>query len=341
MNSIVAIRQVALFAASLMLVNGCGAVSPEASSLVVERSMIGAQVPYGHISPSASKRDLLYVSATDKVLVLSYPSGKRVGQLTGFSNYGLTGLCSDSAGNVFVVDATSTSQSYIYEYAHGGSQPIATLSDPGFGDGCAVDSGSGNLAVANYGGATGSRHPGDIAVYQNAQGQPAVYTDTTFGAFFFCSYDSNGNLFADGNGGVVELPNGGNEMEKINLSKAINPFSLQWHQKRLVIIQGAIGRGGQSVYQVQVRGNSGTVTGPITLVTRYDRRPGLVQFWNQGDMIIGPDQHHGPTLLSFWNYPKGGEPIRSINLHNTLFGVTVSVAPGDVKWKTGWGRPVR
>jgi len=62
-----------------------------------------------------------------------------------------TGLCVDAQGNVFVPtwQGESGTRGYVYEFAHGGSTPIATLSDPGGAFGCSVDLTTGNLAVTN------------------------------------------------------------------------------------------------------------------------------------------------------------------------------------------------
>ena len=75
------------------------------------------------MSPAAAG-PLLYVSdiGAEDVDVFSYPGGKQVGKLTGFSEP--AGLCTDRKGDVFVVDSGSDR---ILEYAHGGTSPIATL----------------------------------------------------------------------------------------------------------------------------------------------------------------------------------------------------------------------
>ena len=73
------------------------------------------------------------------------------------------GECSDSHGDVFITDAFGSN---IQEFAHGGTTPIANLSDVGEeASGCAVDSVTGNLAVTNY-------YPGNVAIYKNAEGTP-------------------------------------------------------------------------------------------------------------------------------------------------------------------------
>lgn len=141
-----------------------------------------ASAQRGWMLQRATSGDLVYASEKvsaygSAVYVYSYPGGELVGELTDFpSGYYPQGLCTDSSGDVFVTtnqNLKSESQSNIYEYAHGGTSPLATLSDPGWALGCAVDPTTGDLAVANASTAGGGS--GDVAIYQNARGNPAVY----------------------------------------------------------------------------------------------------------------------------------------------------------------------
>lgn len=98
------------------------------------------------MAPEAKSEDLLYVSTSGGVAVYSYPAAVLVGTLSLLSP---AGLCADNAGNVWI-----TGNQQIFEYAHGGSQPIATLDDSGYSSkGCAVDPTTGDLAVTNFVGA--------------------------------------------------------------------------------------------------------------------------------------------------------------------------------------------
>lgn len=60
------------------------------------------------------------------VNVYAFDGHEIVGQLSGFKKP--HGMCSDSHGNVYI---TNTQASNILEYAHGGTKPIQTFSDPG------------------------------------------------------------------------------------------------------------------------------------------------------------------------------------------------------------------
>ena len=71
--------------------------------------------------------------------------GKLVGTFdVGFGgSYGESGDCTDANGNVFI-----SNDDNVFEYAHGGTEPIATLDLPGSNAiGCSVDPTTGNLAV--------------------------------------------------------------------------------------------------------------------------------------------------------------------------------------------------
>lgn len=115
--------------------------------------------------------DLLYISddGTDDVYAYSYPHIELKGPLTGFVRP--HGECVDNAGEVFIAD---NGASNIIEYAHGGTSPIAVLSDPGYvPSACSVDPTSGNLAVTNV--ETPSGGQGTVVIYKHATGRPKAY----------------------------------------------------------------------------------------------------------------------------------------------------------------------
>ncbi len=277
---------------------------------------------------SAAKSEaLLYLSDTSsKVYAYSYPSGQLVGTLTGLNTP--QGECIDSAGDVWITEYLSKE---LAEYAHGGTQPIATLSDPGNPVGCSVDGATGNLAVANY-------YPATVEVYLNAQGTPTAYSDSAFPTYLSCTYDNAGDLFADSAdsvGMITELPSGASELQTITLSKEIATLSMQWDGSYVSIVgsvddklshgaaRNARGtapdarRGPIEVYRVSVSGSSGAVVGETALKNPIDKRVGTPseQFWISGNAIIGPDSYrngHTTDVLS-WRYPRGGQPIHVIH----------------------------
>jgi len=286
--------------------------------------------------PEAKSEDLVYASnlRDNNVLVFSYPGLAQVGTLSGLASEP-GGLCSDGRGDVFIVtqgDGHSIYQSFVYEFAHGGSSPIEIVTDPGFAYGCAIDATTGNLAVANL--LAPSSNQGDLAVFSGAQGNPQTYSDPNFSGFAFCSYDNAGNLYADGGGPgtlIAELPRGANALTDIDLTQKINPYSIQWVRSQLVVAAfPPSAQGEESIYPVNVLGSTGNVGSPSLLWSKGNRRVIGGQFWVQGQNIVGLGFNSGHNeLLEYWRYPNGGKPLKMIHVHPSpiYLGVTVSVAP--------------
>jgi hypothetical protein len=174
--------------------NDNGAVTPVGAALSSGRGVEQGLERSGTswMDSSLSRDDLVYVSDADgEVTVNSYRTGDLVGVLADFEHP--AGECSDGAGNVYVTDAT---RQKIYEYAHGGTKSIKTLNDsPYTPNGCSVDPLTGNLAVANL---QGKSSPGNIAVYTDATGKPALHTDASISSFEACAYNNQGILLATG-----------------------------------------------------------------------------------------------------------------------------------------------
>jgi hypothetical protein len=152
-----------------LAVAGCGSqVAPTGGA-----SQSSAPATHGKswMLPEAKGEDLIYATGgCGGTCVLSYPQGKVVGALDTSGS----SVCADSSGNIFIPQVDE-----VFEYAHGGASPIATLSLPGnkYTRGCAVDPSTGNLAVV-----TGEA----VAIFSGAQGQATVY-----GAYLtttYCSY---------------------------------------------------------------------------------------------------------------------------------------------------------
>jgi hypothetical protein len=283
--------------------------------------------------PEAKSSTLIYVSAALKkeVRIFSYPRLKFVGRLRGFDEHEPLGLCSDKAGNVFVVTPISTSESNIYEYTHGGTDPVAVLADPGDAASCSVDPTTENLAVTNT--STYGSQDGKIAIFAGAQGTPVMYGDSEIGSFLFCAYDDSGNLFADdypGSNIIGELPAGENTFTNLTLDQAVVPGSLQWVNHALVAAGVVDSRQGeQPIYQIAINGSTGNVSGPILLWSHGDENPGSVQYWVYENAIIGPGlKGHGDLdLVNLWRYPQGGHPRTTRASGAGNVGVTVSLAP--------------
>jgi len=279
------------------------------------------------MAPQLQSVDLLYVSDENgSVYVYSYPKGQLVGTLTGFSNP--AGVCSDKSGNVFITDTPATE---IFEYAHGGKKPIASIVDSGgYPESCAVDATTGDLAVTNYE-AIVRKGPGNITIFSHGTRNPTTYSDPAVNDFLFCGYDGAGNLYADGiNAGTtesefVELTRGSTQLSNITLNKRVDfPGGVQWRDGALIIEDVSTDR----VYRVAISGSKGRIT--RTTILKRDRSNLLAQFWIQGRTIILPDgkSSRQANRVGFWPYADGGAPTKILGAPGSaeLFGVTVSLA---------------
>ena len=282
--------------------------------------------------PEATSGDLLYIAAwgNGDTYVYTYPQGRLVGTLTGFATP--RGDCADSAGDVFIVAYSngSTSSSTIYEYAHGGTNPIATLSDPDVAVGCAVDPTTGNLA------ATGKV----VAIFKNASGNPQLYYSSEY-SFYYCSYDDKGNLYIMAINGryadqqvLVRLASGSANFEQISLSPKLYTASnisptVQWDGKHLAVTSDQERRP-ISLYRLRIAGSKAVVISSATLISPKNNYSG--ELWIQGKSIVGAGYvKRGYENAFLWPYPKGGAANRSIRrLGETpdplVSGVTISVA---------------
>ena len=275
------------------------------------------------MAPDAKRQDLLYVTTLDHtdVYVYSYPAGQFEGRLTGFK--ATTAPCADGAGDVFVPDFT---RSDVVEYAHGEAVPIATLSDEMYSQpmDCTVDPTTGNLAVANYvgGGPSGA---GDVVVYPKARPPYKVYNVLDFGLVGYCSYDSEGNLFADNvpafsPTALAELPKGRGTFVPISLPKrAKSSGGLQWDGKYLTI------SGPSLVYRLQIDGAIAHVAGTVPLTGSNGIAGYSIPNMPNGHAytrLLGPDFNGGNVKI--WKYPQGGDAIKTIGWLSDPFGAVVS-----------------
>jgi hypothetical protein len=285
------------------IVSGCASPSTQAT-LTGPNANQNGELQHGRLRAqpaSSSYGDLLYVAPNGPNLVAyyTYPGAELVGTL----NETGRGLCSDTSGDVFVVDG-----GVIDEYAHGGTNRINRL---GGGssyeyESCSVDPTTGNLAVTFDDGLSA---PG-IAIFKNAMGNQITFTDADFEHFYYCGYDGSGNLLADGFKeydalAVAELPAGGSELKTIQLNKAIEkPGQVQWDGEYLTIED----EHNRLIYRVEIKGSAATVVGKTKL-------GGVARFfgsWIYGSTVIVPfTKKHGVHDIGFWNYPGGGSPTKT------------------------------
>lgn len=304
------------------LLAGCGAPDAMPQAFATARH---ADRGASWMLSEAKRDDLLYATASDdNVYVFAYPSGKLVGNFR--PEYDPQFLCGDSKGDVFVPVAFISTEPIIYEYAHGGVKPIATLTAPYTGTGanaCSVDPVTGDLAVSVTIG---------VEIFKGARGNPTLIQ--TPHLIFDCAYSKEGDLLAGpwqsgGSKFLYELRSGSSSFSTVTLNERLDGGSIQWVDGKLVVAALHHGsRGAQEIYQVRISGSRATVGAPIDLDSRGNRRPGRVQFWVVGKTIIGPGRpprNHG--LLNFWDFPQGGEPTKTLTVHpDRLYGLTFSRA---------------
>jgi hypothetical protein len=291
---------------AIALLAGCGGSPSGPGALPAGTTPNQAVSGQSWMAPATSRGDLVYISSyTDVVYVYSYPDGTLVGTLTGFNDP--SGICSDGAGNVWI---TNTNSANIVEYAHGGTTPIATVSDSGHTPvDCSVDPTTGNLAAANY--------SGNVAVYKNAQGSPTYYS--TVGLLqdtLWVNYDDAGNLFAASRWHTpVWMKKGSSAFKKFGLKPHV-------HSRH----DG-----------LQSDGTYVTLIG-TSIIYRYSYRqvPGGKQadqiklnvgccsyYWIHGSEMAAA----GGSIAYFFNYPAGGNPITTITGLQRAQGVAISAAP--------------
>jgi len=313
---------------------GCGgAQSPiDAPAAMPQTSSIAmpADRSESWMLPEAKSEDLIYfsgyVGSGATVYVYAYYSGKLVGTLTGFNT--AHGLCADRSGNVFV---TEFSGQDIVEYGHGSTKPKMRLSDEGFApNGCSVDPTSGDLAVANYCGKSASdcvgSNEGDLLVYPEARGTPKRYHMSAVWTYSFCTYDSTGNLYADGSGPpsgspdvLVRLSLGGEKLIPISLNQSFDSgVSVQWDGTDIVV--------GDAVYfsvldQFSIKGTRGTKVGSTSLPNNDVYQVGLMR-----NKVLASTSNYRKSLLEFFDYPAGGTYTRRFQVADRPYAITVSSA---------------
>ena len=258
------------------------------------------------MAPWSADRDLVYVSAGSEVDVYTYPGGKRVGTLTrGFND--ATGLCSDAVGHVWIVNPNYFGASTLVEYARGGSAPIATLQDgENIPQACAVDSVTGNLAVANAN--------ANVAVYANARGSPTYYSTSGFAQDVrTIAYDGSGNLYMrsfSNRNAAAWLPAGSSNVARF-LVKRRGYYA--WDGKDLAIDAGGVGKTTLARYKLNAA--SGTKIGTVRLKTC--QKGGVIAIQGNALVVICG------AGITYYDYPKAGEPLKTLAV-DSAGGVTIS-----------------
>lgn len=277
--------------------------------------------------PEAKRADLIYVTTYQKAVdVLTYPHGKLVGQFSVVA--GAVGQpCADEKGDVFIptIDENDSSGT-IFEYRHGGTKPIARLSDPNPASACSIDPNSGDLAVAN----AEKNSVGSVSIYNDARGKAVIYSDSAFFEMSSCAYDNEGNLFVDGTNGstsfeLAELPSGSTSFLGLSISVAIGSeyAGMQWDGQYITLAVGDL-KGTEPIYRLVVSGSDAMVVGTTELRGKNPYKSGTD--WIGDDTVVavaGKDY----SDIGFWHYPSGRRPFRVAHIESSyLVGIVVSIA---------------
>jgi hypothetical protein len=262
---------------------------------------------------SAKTHSLLYVtdSGTNTVVIYSYPKLKIVGTLTGFTNP--QGDCVDKANDVWIVN---TQASQLIEYAHGGTTPLATLTDPNqYPVGCSFDPTTGNLAVSNFYSTSGP--PGSISIFKNASGSPTVYMPPNFAVVYYLGYDPKGRLYLDGidsGSAFLFAAFNGTMFKNITLDHPIGgPGAVQAVGKDVVV--GDQTNGANVAYRFAISGSTGKLVHTTPLTGAHD----IVQFYILNKALVGGDFNPSGSTADRFNYPAGGTPTK------TAFGLSAPI----------------
>lgn len=274
-----------------------------------------------------SARQLLYVSDLGRwdVYVYAFPSLKEVGKLTGFDEP--QGECSDASGNVWIANAGTEE---LLEFAHGGTNVIASLSDPvGVPVGCAIDPASGNLAVTNLDDFSGA---GSVLVYAKASGTPRVYANPNVLAYYFDGYDRAGDLYVSGTSAsdaylLSVLPKGSSSMSLVSVTGGTLyfPGTVAWSASTLVLGDQQCDKSATSCfYELAVSGK----TAAVKHVTRLGGSCDVVQAWVGATQIAGGDNAEycaaRHSRVETWPRPGGGNPSASVTSPRAPVGATLS-----------------
>ncbi len=313
-------------AALLMLLAGCAQPETNPSTFSAEAGNALHERQGSWIQPGTSNGTLLYIGANTgpnnpTTLIYSYPQGKLVGSLAAEGE----GMCSDTAGNIFLPRRDA-----VTEYAHGGTTPLETLRVPGAAMlNCSVDPTTKDLAV------TMSCYPcgyENLAIFPNESGKPTRYM--TGNNAWTCGYDGEDNLFVSDSTGTAlrELPEGSSSFTTITLDKDIgNVNQVQWDGKHITLQN--LGNPG-AIYPIEVSGSTATVLAPTTFKVQIDWT--ATSWIYDGTVVFAFNRHDDPpTEFGIWRYPRGGrvlKTVKKIPYGGVGFGAAViSVAPSRRK----------
>lgn len=316
---VIPLRVALSFAVTAAVLSGCSESSPSGGSLVTPQT--------ARLQPATSSSgDLLYLGENNTLETYTYPGDVFESKVA--TKFSIKEMCSDTKGDVFVAAVSGTGSKKtgaIYEYAHGGDTPIATLATPArqLPSSCSSDPATGDLAVGSY---NRNDFAPQVNVYVNASGTPKVYTSEALAEFPQVAYDDAGDLFAVSSGNVgAELVAGAGKMAKITLSQTLGLVThAQWDGEYFALQsfgenQRQRPRAFEHIYRVAISGSSGKIVSTVHFDNWIQKFAG--QSWLQGGTLIATPG----AYVAFWNYPQGGKVTKILHPKSPGKAVTVSV----------------
>jgi hypothetical protein len=301
------------------LLAGCGGSQPPigAPGAMPQTSAIATHVEHGGswMAPEAKSEKLIYIGTLrGDIYVFTYPNAQFVTSFFPPEQTNISGLCTDSAGDVYAVG--SFNEAWLFKYLHGATTPVTTIKLGGyFPSSCSVDPTTGNVAVLMT-----QFSKTYVAIFPSGSGSATFYTvpNTQEEHSFSCAYDNRGNLFldvlsSDDGWELAELPAGSNSFTAWPLNGLrLGDSSLQWTSPYFVVSDHG------TVYRLSVSDSKVTVAGSTrALLSRGT-------FWIQGDRTLIADE--GPknkqnrvTQVALWKYRKGGNPFKVIQRVDKTF----------------------
>lgn len=297
----------ALFAAAATA--GCAyspAGAPQSAAPVLStaaRPYAGPLARYATLVPENTPRAKYYEyidnNYTTYASIFDYPKGtSQVGSIENVGGQACTNVLSGYGKKTFWIVA---GPKQISEYA-APKKLLKTLS-AAFASmsSCAMNR-EGDLAV----GVLSGRGGGDVVIFHAGTGSGTTFT-TPLSEEYFDGYDPKGDLFADGfyiythsgKFGLVELPAGSTEFERITTSNNVAfAGSVQWDGKYLTVDD----QNDNNIYRYTVQGTTAVLKGTVSL-----EASDCAQTWIAGDLVYCADA--GSNDGEVFKYPEGGAPI--------------------------------
>ena len=316
-------------ALTVAMLAGCGQAQTVGTTGMLPQGAIATTQGRAH-KASGSYGDLLYVTSTSGIALVSYPHWQIMATIPGTNN---GQPCSDpNNGTVYVM------QPYLGQivvYAHGGTTPINTLSAPAPYDEvytCSVDPTTGDLAAMVY---DSSLRKGAIAIYPNGQGTPTIYKNGKINVFLYGDYDSIGNLYVVATGNsrirIVKLSAKKKQFSFIQFQADIFLANFHWDGRYFASLDYNGKNLGSTLYQIQI---TGTIAQLVNTTTLYHTAEISNFCLDAGSLIgfFGRIKRDNNQALARWFYPSGGNQTSRFygvakGKGNQLLGVTLSVAP--------------